>query len=248
VAGGWLFVLSPPALETRDFEVGAMGSGKDTSSRKLSELFRERRTSRELAERFFEDDYFKPEQTSLSRFFDYKNDEIFLCLSRIALQLRDDDDRSLIKAFEEAGLDPQNPLHWRELFSIFAEVHFGPMRTKPQKWDSVALSEVLDDYRTIKSENPKAKEPALRKALREDKRFKKKYEHYNMHSFRKLLRHAKSPSTNVLLRHPEMRDPLLQLIRDGYEGKSIQLTPQREALVKGLVERFSAALDLKDKT
>ncbi len=110
-----------------------------------------KRLSRQLATRFFEDDLLKPAGTSFDQLFDFNNDTIHATFSRIALRLREDDkkDASMLAAFKKADLDHQNPLHWRELLSILAESHFGPIRTKPQKWDSSALCEVLKDYSTI---------------------------------------------------------------------------------------------------
>jgi hypothetical protein len=40
-----------------------------------------------------------------------------------------------------------------------------------------------------------------------------------------------------------MRDPLIQLIRDDYEQKGTAWTPDLEALIKGVVERFFNALE-----
>lgn len=44
------------------------------------------------------------------------------------LKITDPDgvDKSLKRAFDEAGLDHGNPLHWRQLISLLAEAHFGP--------------------------------------------------------------------------------------------------------------------------
>jgi hypothetical protein len=228
-----------------------MASRRDSSSKRLLQLFDETRLSRELAKRFFEDDILKPAGATFDQLFDFNNDAIHAAFSRTALRLNDADkkDASLLAAFRKAGLDHKNPLHWKHLLSMFAETHFGKVRTKTQKWDSVGLSNVLDDYRTVKSENPTASEPTLRKKLRSDKRFKDKYERYNMHSFRKLLRQARNPELNVLLRHPEMKDPLLQLIRQDYEQKAKRWTPELETWIKGIVERFFDSLDHpKDET
>ena len=222
-----------------------MASRRDSSSKRLLELFDETRQSRELAKRFFEDDILKPASTTFDQLFAFNNDAIHAAFSRVALRLNNADkkDASLLAAFRKAGLDHKNPLHWRDLLSMFAETHFGKVKTKPREWDAVGLTGVLNDYLTIKGENPDLKEPELRKKLRSDRRFKDKYAHYNIDAFRKLLRQAKSPDFNVLLRHPQMRDPLGQIIRDDHEQKGTAWTPEWEALIKGLVERFFNALE-----
>ena len=228
-----------------------MASRRDFSSKRLLQLFDETRLSRELAKRFFEDDILKPAGTTFDQLFDFNNDAIHAAFSRIALRLNDADKKhaSVLAAFRKAGLDHKNPLHWKHLLSMFAETHFGKVKTKTKKWDSVGLSKMLDDYRTIKSENPTASESELREELRKDKRFRDKYKHYNIHAFRKLLRQARNPELNVLLRHPEMKDPLLQLIRQDYEKKGRPWTPALKEWITGIVERFFDSLDHpKDKT
>jgi hypothetical protein len=131
---------------------------------------------------------------------------------------------------------------------MFAETHFGKVRTKPQKWDSAGLFRLLHDYLALKSENPGAKVSELRKLLCTDKRFKDKYKHHSEDAFRKLLRQALSPRSNVLLRHPEMKDPLPQLIRNDYEQKGTRWTPELEALITQLAESFFNSPDFKRET
>jgi len=232
-------------------EFGApMGSRKNASSRKLSEIFEETRRPRQLTEQFFEDDLLKPAGTSFDPLFDFKNDSVFLAASRVALRLGEDNknDAPLIAAFKSAGLSPQNPLHWRALLSMFAEVHFAKTKTKTQRWGPEGLFKLFIDYITIKSENPGATETKIAEKLQKDKRFREKYQRYNDAAFRKLIRQAKSPKTNVLLRHLEMMDALLQLIRDDYEQRSIEWTPKLEAFTRGIVERFFDSLAAEGQT
>src|SRR5947207_1308413 len=37
-------------------------------------------------------------------------------------------DRYVVRAFDEAGLNSRNPLHWRLLMYLFSIAHFGPKR------------------------------------------------------------------------------------------------------------------------
>jgi hypothetical protein len=224
-----------------------MASRRDSSSKRLIQLFEERRLLPGLAERFFEEGFLIPAGTSFDQLIDFKNEIVHAACSRIALRLNTtlQKDAPLLAAFEEAGLNHQNPLHWRALLAMFAEVHFGKKKTNTQIWDVVGLFQVFADYTTIRREDPSATETGIARKLRSDKRFKEKYGHYNEHALRKLLRQAKSPKTNVLLRHPEMADPLLQVIRDDYEKKSIQWTPELEAQLRKIIERFFAAIEQK---
>lgn len=217
-----------------------MPSRRDSSTKRLFQFFEETRPLRQLAVQFFEDDILKPAGTNVHKLFDLDSDTMRAAISRTALRLNINDkkDAALFTAFEAAGLDHRNPLHWRHLLSMFAEAHFGKAKTKPQKWDSVALLQVLQDYNKVKSENPGANVSELRKLLCTDKRFKDKYKHYNKDAFRKVLRQARSPKTNILLRHPEMKDPLLQVIRDDWEQKGVAWTPELERFIKNMAERF----------
>jgi len=56
-------------------------------------------------------------------------------------------DAPLAKAFDAAGLDPVNPIHWRILISFFAMAHFGQGkgRGRPAEWDGERYSKLLQD-------------------------------------------------------------------------------------------------------
>jgi hypothetical protein len=234
-----------------------MPSRRDSSAKRLFQLFEESRLPRQVAKQAFDERILNPAGTSFDQFFDFDNNMmVHAACSRIALRLNEgnEKDAPLVAAFREAGLDHRNPLHWRHLLSMFAETHFGKIKTKPQKWDPAALFQLRHDYCTLESENPGAKSSELRKLLRTDKRFKDKYKSdskdksYNEDAFRKLLRHALSPASNVLLRYPEMKDPLMKLIRNDYEQKGMQWTPEFETVITQLVETFFNSPELKGET
>jgi hypothetical protein len=226
-----------------------MASRRDSTSKRLFELFDETRLSRELAKRFFEDDILKPAGTSLDQLFDFNNDAVHAACSRVALPLNDASKAhaSMLSAFKEAGLNHRNPLHWRYLLSMFAEAHFGEVKTKTKTRDSVGLIKVLNAYLTIKRENLTLNEPEIRKKLRSDKRFKDIFQKVNDdRAFRKLLGQARNPEFNLLLQHPEMEDPLVQLIRSEYEQRGTAWTPDLEIWIKGIVERFLGAVESEE--
>jgi len=64
---------------------------------------------------------------------------------------------------------------------------------------------------------------------------------------RKLVRHARSPKHNLLLRHPEMPDPLLKLFREKYESRGGVWDPQREATLKSLIDKCVDIIEGKNQ-
>jgi hypothetical protein len=163
-------------------------------------------------------------------------------LTRSALMLdkSHQQDALILRAFEAAGLDPRNPLNWRQLLGYFAEAHFGKKTTKPVKWDQYELMVVLKDYLEVKRNHQKLKDSEICNLLMRKKPYSDKYGKYNFHALRKLARHARSPKYNLYLRHPEMRDPLLQLVRDHFERLGM---PWDEALGKQHAEALKLAAE-----
>src|SRR5580698_7090284 len=129
-----------------------MKSRKNSSFKQLFALLDDKRRPRQLAAQFFEEDLLRPAGKTFDQFFDFENDAIHAASSWIALRLFKDskEDAAMLTAFKEAGLDHRNPMHWRELVAIFAEVHFGRVKTKPKKWDAEGLWRVWLDYSIVK--------------------------------------------------------------------------------------------------
>jgi hypothetical protein len=252
-------LTGPPASIKKKgaFRGVLMPSRRDSTSRRLYELFRTSQARR--AEQVFEEMILRPAKkffgelsdTSdankrFEELFDFSNDVFHAAYSRAALALdeTDKDNAPLLTAFHKARLDHKNPLHWRALLSMFAEAHFGKTKTKTPKWDPLTLTDVLLDYHTVKKEKPNAKASDICKELRRDKRFKSKYQHYQFDALRKLVRNARDPKFNKFLQHPEMKDPLLQLIRADYEAKGISWKPEMEAWIKSIIDRSGLVASL----
>jgi hypothetical protein len=69
---------------------------------------------------------------------DWNDERVRAIVANVALTLSDEPaDGPLRAAFKAAKLDPRDPLHWRRLLDIFAEIHFSsPVRRgAPRKWD-----------------------------------------------------------------------------------------------------------------
>jgi hypothetical protein len=220
-----------------------MPSRRDSTSKLLRQLFDEARTIRQHTKQLFDSEVALRAGTSFDQLFNFDNDVMHAAASRCSLRLdkADENDAAMLSAFETAGLDHRNPLDWRTLLSLFAEAHFGKIRTKPQKWDVAALLDVLTDYREVQRSDPGLSDVKICTLLQT----KSKYSNYTLDALRKLVRHARSPKYNVLLRHPEMRDPLLQIFREKYESRGVVWDPQREANLKRLIDK---CVDIIDKT
>jgi hypothetical protein len=163
-------------------------------------------------------------------------------LTRGALMLdqTDQQDALILRAFEAAGLDHRNPLHWRMLLGYFAEAHFGKKTTKPVTWNQYELMVVLKDYLEVQRNHRNLKDSKICRLLMRKKPYSDKYGKYNFDALRKLARHARSPKYNLFLRHPEMCDPLLQLVRDQFERLGM---PWDEALGKQWAEGLKLAAE-----
>jgi len=225
-----------------------MTANKDTTSKKLLALMDDNRTTARLLPQIIEKTILQHAETTFEKILDPDNDSIFLSMSRIAFKLdaKIETDRPVLRAFEKAGLDCRNPLHWKQLMEMFAEAHFGPSKTKPKRSVS-ELWIIYQDYLSAKRENPKANESQICVFLQKDKHLKTKYGDYQFDALRKLVRDAKDPEHNVLLRYPDLKDPLLKVLRDTYERAGKQWTPQFEETVTKLTGKFFEHLKADDE-
>lgn len=117
-----------------------------------------------------------------------------------ALKL-DDQDEALKKAFTTANLDPADPLNWRKLLRIFAEVYFGrPGKRGPSlKWHSATWCQLLADYSAIEKKNPKANDTQICQKIINT--FGIRYEKMDAATLRRNLGPAKDPNRNERLQH-----------------------------------------------
>lgn len=224
-----------------------MSSRRDSSSKLLHKRFAESQVTLQQSKQLFDSVYANPLGTSFDKLFNCDDDGFHAAASRVSLRLdkADKNDAAMLRAFEAARLDHRSPLDWRILLSHFAEVHFGKIRTKPKKWDEIGLLGLFLDYLKAQIRNPQLKHPEIVKLLQTDKPYKSKYGKYNCDAFRKLVRHARSSQHNVLLRHPEMGDPLLQLLREDYESRGVVWDPELETNLKRLIEKSLEIMGLR---
>jgi hypothetical protein len=85
-----------------------MPSRRDSSAKRLFQLFEASRLPRQVAKQVFDERILTPAGTSFDQFVDFDNNKIHAACSRIALRLNEGDekDASLVAAFREAGLRP----------------------------------------------------------------------------------------------------------------------------------------------
>jgi hypothetical protein len=125
-------------------------------------------------------------------------------------------DRSMVTAFERAGLDIGNPLDWRRLMKMFCWAHYGQLGNpgKQIDWTAQKYYDLLRDVHDTKKKL-KCKEDAT--ALRD--LLKNKFEKYpySYDRLKKALSEARNPDFNLLLTRPT-DEPLHEdtyVIRDG---------------------------------
>jgi hypothetical protein len=65
-------------------------------------------------------------------------------------------DRAVITAFDKAGLDSKNPIHWNFLVYLFALAHFGKLRGRgrPPEWKGERYTQLQRDFDEIRNEKP----------------------------------------------------------------------------------------------
>jgi hypothetical protein len=209
-----------------------MPSRRDPTAMRLFDQFKQTRL---VNGRKIFDSLLSQPGKSYDQIFNLEDDRIYLYIARKALHLSDaKDDQMLIKAFDAAGLDHRDPMDWRTLLSCFVEAHFGSKETKPIKWDALYLNEVFKDYSEVKTNHPKLKDFDICKLLKKDKRYKDRYTG-NFDALRKLVRVAKNPKHNALLRYSETSDPLVKMLRDLLESKGIDWDERFEEWAKETV-------------
>jgi hypothetical protein len=209
-----------------------MPSRRDPTAKRLFDQFKQTRL---VNGRKIFDSLLSQPGKSYDQIFNLEDDRIYLYIARKALHLSGTkDDQMLIKAFDAAGLDHRDPTDWRTLLSCFVEAHFGSKETKPVKWDALYLNEVFKDYSEVKTNHPKLKDFDICKFLQKDKRYKDRYGG-NFDALRKLVRVAKNPKHNALLRYSETSDPLVKMFRDLLESKGIDWDERFEEWAKEMV-------------
>jgi hypothetical protein len=209
-----------------------MPSRKDPTSKRLFDQFEQTRIVN--FRKLFDSVFLKPGK-HFDTVFNFEDDRIFLLVARNTFCLSESkQDDPMRDAFEAAGLDHRNPRDWKTLLSCFAEAHFGDKRTKTVKWDPIFLNEVFKDYSEVQKNNPKRSDVHFCSLLLKDKRYKDKYD-MTLDSLRKLVRHAKNPKHNVLLRHSDTSDPLLELLREMFGVGGIEWDQRLEEWAKGVL-------------
>jgi hypothetical protein len=87
------------------------------------------------------------------------------CLIAFHLDPDDDDDQLIMRAFQEAKLDPGKQQHWRELVLSLAEAQYGIKAGAPMKWTTRRSLELLQHLHKLKSKYPGEREKNLHDKL-----------------------------------------------------------------------------------
>jgi hypothetical protein len=126
-----------------------------------------------------------------------------------ALQLNPDapSDRAMLKAFEAAGLDHNDPFAWRQLLDLFSQAYFdAPGAGRKREWPASRYNELLSDFEHVQSQHPdlKKSEDVCRRLLNREPH-KSKYKEYNSAEYLAgKVAEARDPEQNYFLKHPEM--------------------------------------------
>jgi hypothetical protein len=183
-----------------------MVTKQDVPSKILSQLLNEQKKEsyselgRELAEHLRE--HF-PEKDWGDRFPD--NPRIRDASAAAALEQLDPQNewhKPAIVAFQKAGLDPNNPVHWRLLLQYFCFAHFRSARRRgaPELWNGEMYCRLLQESDRLKSRNPRLSNEAVYKAISRSGKYKKANgEPISPGRIKTALREARDPKHNDVL-------------------------------------------------
>jgi hypothetical protein len=109
----------------------------------------------------------------------------------------------LMVAFNLAGMDQTDPIHWFQLLGLFAWAHFGPQRKRGAtiKWDAERLCQLDNDYREIKQRSPNLSDNAIFGQLAKKSHYRIKRGELSKSRIRKLLKQAHNPERNGFLKY-----------------------------------------------
>jgi hypothetical protein len=148
-----------------------------------------------------------------------------------ALKLYDDDfDRPVAIAFERAGLDPENPLHWRLLLNYFCWAHFRPKRGRgaPELWSPERYIRLLQDEYQVRRDHPTFGHMDVCRVISKRGAYKRKGKPLTASRIKSALREARDPQCNRhLLEYVAM---IRQRIRQ--ESQNRDLSPDAEAALR----------------
>ena len=152
-------------------------------------------------------------------------------------------DQAAITAFNKAGLDPKDPIHWRLLVILFSWAHFGKwrFRGRPPEWIT-RHEQLLHDFYTIKNEKGEIKDIAVCRILR--KRYSDRYAQ-SAERLAKEVKRAQDPKFNPTLAH--LLKIFVSAEKRDYQRKNIEWSSAIEAEKKSNYLEMLTAIRKKKK-
>jgi hypothetical protein len=158
----------------------------------------------------------------------FETNEAFQKWTRLVFDLESSipENKLLQTVFDMAGLDYEDPLHWKTILLVFCRHHFSPKKLKPRKsW--VEIANIYSDYKSIKDKYPKFTEKQICEHMR--RHMAKDYQKYNKDALRKIVRQARTQERNVEIRYPNAPNVAVAVARSIFEGGGVQWSKEREA-------------------
>ena len=150
--------------------------------------------------------------------------------ANVALTLGDSDgDAAVRKAFATADLDPVNPLNWRTLLEMFAEIHFGrrlPGPGRRRKWNSENLCRLIEDHAYMKAKHPKKNDTYLCKQICAE--FPNRYPSKDVQTLRRNLSNARDLNKNDRLKL--LQDTIARKMRMDCLNRNVEQLAQKDLL------------------
>jgi hypothetical protein len=150
----------------------------------------------------------------------------------------DTNDRVLARAFEEAGLNSNHPLHWKLLLWAFADAHFGAKAGAPKKWGPERLTQLALVVEMLRTKRPELKgDDAIATVLAKDRKFTAA-DGISRETLRKLIASSSDPATNLFIADPAHIEVFVAELGERVKSAGRDWSPELEQvsieLIRGL--------------
>lgn len=141
-------------------------------------------------------------------------------------------DRPLEEAFKASGLNPSNPLHWRQLITMFAIAHYEKKKSvgRPSEWTDIRYCNLLQDVDRLRERNPSFSMSAVFENLTKLQAYKNnKGKRLTGARVKTAFREARDPKHNGVLAAYVMQN--IQQKRVAHQRKGLEWTSAIEGKI-----------------
>jgi hypothetical protein len=178
-------------------------------------------------------------------FIDFNDEAAWTRAARTALDLdscfNEKWNRPVRKAFNDFGLDPRDPYHWRLLITLYVGAHAG--RGRPPEWNSESLCNLLRKISEARAIRPNANQSEIYRSLTKPKAaYSGKTVDYLKHGHRLALNLDRN---EILCKARDLvASGYVDVVRVSYQEKGRTVTASDESRIKESESVLDEALKL----